>query len=304
MLVMGTLVTKTGSGQGCGNTWPFCQGQIIPGVITIAGVIEYSHRIQASVVGMLVLILTVGTWLVYKKDFRAKLLAFLSILFVIVQGVLGALTVVFEGTFNKEWLLSIHFGLSLLALAFVLLLTIRLFQIAKASKGVAPTSKKSIPRLRASVWGLAVYTYIIVYTGALVQHSGAILGCGYQFPGCGSTYFPNFTSLAGIQMLHRYAATSIWLLTLGFLILVMSRYRDRRDMLGGAWWAFVFITLQVISGITLVLTGGQLLVGIAHVTLISTFFAILSYLCMQVGWFPKRKAVEATGTEASVLRPT
>ena len=304
MLVMGTLVTKTGSGQGCGNTWPFCQGQIIPGVITIAGVIEYSHRIQASVVGMLVLVLTVCVWLVYKKDFRAKLLALLSILFVIVQGVLGALTVVFEGTFNKEWLLSIHFGLSLLALAFVLLLTIRLFQIAKESKGIAPMRKKSIPTLRAFVWGLAVYTYIIVYTGALVQHTGAILGCGYQFPGCGSTYFPNFTSLAGIQMLHRYAATSIWLLMLGFLILVMSRYRDRRDMLGGAWWAFVFITLQAMSGITLVLTGGQLLVEIAHVTLISTFFAILSYLCMQVGWFPKREAVEEAGAEASVLRPT
>src|SRR5262249_8473328 len=150
---------------------------------------EYSHRIQASVVGMLVLVLTVSVWFIYKKDFRARLLACLSILFVIVQGVLGALTVVFEGTFNKEWLLSIHFGLSLLALAFVLLLTIRLFQIDKESKGVAPMSTKSIQTLRASAWGLTAYTYIVVYTGALVQHTGAILGCGYQIPGCGSTYF-------------------------------------------------------------------------------------------------------------------
>ena len=297
MLVMGTLVTTTGSGLGCGNSWPFCHGQIIPGVITIAELIEYSHRVQASMVGMLVLALTVGTWLVYKKDVRAKLLAFLSILFVVVQGVLGALTVMFEGTFNKEWLLSIHFGLSLLALAFVLLLTVRLFQIDKESRGVASTSMRSVPRLRAYVWGLAVYTYIIVYTGALVQHSGAILGCGYQIPGCGSTYLPNFSSLAGIQMLHRYAAASLWLLMLGFLVLVICGYRDRRDMLGGAWWAFVFITLQAISGMTVVLTGGQLLVEIAHVTLVSTFFAVLSYLCMQVGWFSRRRT-------ASLVKPT
>jgi cytochrome c oxidase assembly protein subunit 15 len=302
MLMMGTLVTTTGSGQGCGNTWPFCHGQIVPGVITIAGVIEYSHRIQASVVGMLVLVLTVGTWLVYKKDFRARLLAFLSILFVIIQGILGALTVVFEGTFNKEWLLSIHFGLSLLALAFVLLLAIRLFQIDREAKGIAPASTKSIPALRASVWGLAIYTYIIVYTGALVQHSGAIVGCGYEFPGCGSTYFPNFSSLAGIQMLHRYGAASLWLLVLGFVVLVMSRHRDRRDMVGGAWWALVFITLQAISGVMLVLTSGQLLVEIAHVTIISTFFAILTYLCMQVGWLPKRAVVEGAGT--GLLKPT
>ena len=300
MLVMGTLVTVTGSGQGCGNTWPLCHGQIIPGVITVAGVIEYSHRIEASVVGTLVLVLTICVWLVYRKDSRAKLLAFLSFLFVVLQGVLGALTVVFEGTFYKEWLLSIHFGLSLLALAFALLLTIRLFQIDKELKGIAPTRTIKMSRVQVFVWGLAAYTYIIVYTGALVEHTGAMLGCGYQIPGCGSTYFPNFTSLAGIQMLHRYAATSLWLLTLGFLVLVIQRYRDRRDILAGAWWALVFITLQAMSGMTIVLTGGQLLAEIAHVTFISTFFAIISYLCMQVGWFSKRHTVEGT----SALKPT
>jgi len=52
---------------------------------------------------------------------------------------------------------------------------------------------------------------------------------------------------------------------------------------------------------TIVLTGGQLLVEIAHVTLISTFFAIIAYLCMQVGWFPKRQVVESTGE--SLLEP-
>jgi heme a synthase len=295
MLVMGTLVTTTGSGQGCGNSWPFCHGQIIPGVITVAGIIEYSHRIEASVVGTLVLVLTVCVWLIYKKDFRARLLSCLSILFVVIQGALGALTVVYEGTMNKSWLLAIHFGLSLLALAFVLLLTIRLFQIDKESRNVAQTTSIEpvrIRQLQAIVWGLALYTYLIVYTGALVEHSGAILGCGYEVPGCGSTYFPNLTSLAGIQMLHRYAAASIWLLVLGFLVLALRRYRDRRDMVNGAWWAFILISLQAVSGMTIVLTGGQLIVEIVHVTLISTFFAIIAYLCMQVGWFRKKQSVE------------
>jgi cytochrome c oxidase assembly protein subunit 15 len=301
MLVMGTLVTDTGSGQGCGNSWPFCHGQIIPGVITVAGIIEYSHRVQASMVGTLVLVLTIWTWLVYKKDFRVKLLGFLSILFVVIQGVLGALTVVFEGTFEKDKLLSIHFGLSLLALAFVILLTIRLFQIGKEARDGLPTGSTGymrIPKLQVLVWGLALYTYIIVYTGALVKHSGAILGCGYQIPGCGSTYFPDFTSLAGIQMLHRYAAASIWLLMLGFLVLMIRNYRDRRDMVSGAWWAFILITLQAISGMAIVLTGGQLLTEITHVTLIATFFTILSYLCMQVGWFRERQSGEGA------LKPT
>src|SRR5439155_6981769 len=117
---LGVLVTTTGSGQGCGNSWPFCHGQIIPGVITIAGLIEYSHRVMAGADGFLVLILTICAWLMYRKDFRIKLFSFMSLLFVVLQGALGALTVVFEGTFALNWLLSIHFGLSLIAFASVI----------------------------------------------------------------------------------------------------------------------------------------------------------------------------------------
>ncbi len=265
VLLMGSLVTNTGSGQGCGNSWPFCHGQIIPGTITVAGVIEYSHRVMSSADGLLVLVLTIGTWFLYKKDFRAKLLGVFSLFFVILQGALGALTVVYEGTFMKTWLLSVHFGLSLIAFASVILLAIRLFQIDREQRSVVNGNEGSQvmradrARLQYPVWGLAIYTYIVVYTGALVEHAGALLGCGYQVPGCGSTYFPNLTSTAGIQMLHRYAASSLWLLVLALLIVVTRRYSEQRDIVRGAWWAFILITLQGVSGITTVLTGGQLL---------------------------------------------
>jgi cytochrome c oxidase assembly protein subunit 15 len=282
MVLLGVLVTTTGSGQGCGNTWPFCHGQIIPGTITIAGIVEYSHRISAGADSTLVLILTIGTWLLYKRDFRAKLFAFLSILFVILQGALGALTVVYEGTWALSWLLSIHFGLSLIALASVVLLTIRLYQIEKEQSGLKRPDE--ILPLQYPVLLLLVYTYIVVYTGALVEHTGAVVGCGTQLPGCGATYLPGLASLAGIQMLHRYAAGLLWLLTLGLLVMVIRHYRERRDIVQASWWSFILITLQAISGMFNVLTQGQLLAALVHTTLISVFFSVLCYLCMQVGW--------------------
>jgi cytochrome c oxidase assembly protein subunit 15 len=281
---MGSLVTSTGSGQGCGNSWPFCHGQIIPGTITVAGIIEYSHRFEASIDGFLVIALTLGTWLFYRQDMRAKLFSVLSLLFVVLQGALGALTVIYEGTFVKTWLLSIHFGLSLTALASVILLTIRLFQIEKESQPGAVTTRARMKGLQYPIWGLAIYTYVVVYTGALVEHTGAIEGCGYQVPTCGSTYFPNLNSLAGIQMLHRYAAGSLWFLVLGLLILTLRKYRTHRDITQGAWWALILISLQAVSGATTVLTGGQLIAILLHTTIISVFFSVLCYLCMQVGW--------------------
>jgi cytochrome c oxidase assembly protein subunit 15 len=286
MLVLGVLVTTTGSGQGCGNSWPFCHGEIIPGTITIAGIVEYSHRISAGADSTLVLILTIGTWLLYKRDFQARLFAFLSIFFVVLQGALGALTVMYEGTWALSWLLSIHFGLSLIALASVVLLTIRLFQIDKEQSGFSRPDE--IQKLQYPVLGLVIYTYIVVYTGALVEHTGAVVGCGTQLPGCGSTYLPGFASLAGIQVLHRYVAGLLWLLMLGLLIVVLRNYRKRRDIIKASWWSFILITLQAISGMLNVLTQGQLLAALLHTTLISIFFSVLCYLCMQVGWPWKR----------------
>lgn len=284
MILLGVFVTTTGSGQGCGNTWPFCHGQIIPGTLTISGVIEYSHRVMSSLDGFLVLVLTIWAWLMYRKDFRIKLYAFLSLLFILVQGALGALTVVFEGTLALNWILSVHFGLSLIAFASVILLTIRLFQLGGTAQEKAGGPGLDPRKLQFPVWGLAIYTYLVVYTGALVEHTGAVTACGYEIPGCGSTYLPNFASLAGIQVFHRYAAALLWLLVLALLITVTRRYRAHRGIVQGTWWTFILITLQAVSGMLNVLTAGQMLAAILHATLIAVFFSVLCYLCAQVGW--------------------
>ncbi len=284
ILIMGSIVTNTGSGQGCGNSWPFCHGQIIPGTITVAGLIEYSHRVTSSVDGLLVVALTAGTWFLYRRDFRAKLFGFMSLFFVILQGALGALTVVYEGTYIKLWLLSVHFGLSLIALASVVLLTIRLYQLHGQTQQRYTEPPLVGKGLQYAMWGLAALTYVVVYTGALVEHAGAVAACGQQVVGCGSTYLPNLTSLAGIQVLHRYAASSLWLFVLIVLVVVVRSYRSRRDLVRGTWWAFILITLQAISGMINVFTEGQLLATLLHITIISFFFSVLCYLCVQVGW--------------------
>lgn len=301
MIVLGVLVSTTGSGQGCGNSWPFCHGQIIPGTLTVKGLTEYSHRIMSSADGFLVLLLSVWSWWVYRKDRLIKLYAFLSLFFVVAQGALGAVTVVYEGTFAINWLLSIHFGLSLIAFASVVLLTTRLFELGK---GEEQQETPPLPArwLRVSFWSLAVYTYLVVYTGALVEHTGAVIGCGYELPGCGSTYFPNLTSLAGIQVLHRYAAGLLWVGTLVLLLVVLRSYRERRELVIGAWWSLILVTLQAAGGVVNVLTTGQMVPALIHATLISIYFAVLCYLCAQVGW-PGRRELAAQLAKSPLLEP-
>jgi heme a synthase len=299
MVILGALVTATDSGQGCGNTWPFCHGEIIPNILSIHTLYEFSHRTASGLDGILILTLTIICWLLYKQDKRARFLSAMSLFFVVLQGGLGALTVVFEGTFAENWLLSMHFGFALISFASVILLAVHLFQQKKerdASQSpaeIAPVSRG----LQLAGWGLAAYTYLVVYSGALVRHTNSTLGCGFQFPTCGSTFLPSFFSYAGVQLLHRYAAESIGLLTIWFMIVVLRRYRQRQDVVRGSIWAFAMVILQGLSGIIIIFSAGQMLAGLLHTTFISVLFCILSYLCMQLGWPWKKSAQQS----ASVL---
>jgi cytochrome c oxidase assembly protein subunit 15 len=291
MLLMGAIVSKTESGKGCGNSWPFCHGQLIPESMPISTLIELSHRVVSGIDGLLILILTVWSWIMFKDNMRVKTLGFMSLFFVVLQGGLGALTVVFEGEFAKKFALALHFGFSLISFASVILLTVTLFQLPQQSsvKGERPISKG----MKIATWGLAAWTYVIVYTGALVRHADATMGCGYSFPGCGTTLLPDFTSLAGIHMLHRYGAYSMWLFSLLFLIVILKAFRDRQDYVRGGWMAFVLITLQALTGIITIKTGGQLVAALVHTTIISVYFSVISYLCMQGGWPWKRSLKDA-----------
>ncbi|MBS7530985.1 heme A synthase [Hazenella sp. IB182353] len=282
MLIMGAIVSKTESGRGCGSSWPFCHGQLIPETLPLETVIEYSHRIVSGGVGFLILLLTIFSWMLYKQNQKVKLLAGMSLFFVVLQGGLGALTVVFRGGLEQKAALALHFGFSLISFASVVLLTIYLFQLAK-NKAFDRDLVHIPSGLKVATWGLTFYTYLVVYTGALVRHAEATMGCGYSFPACGVTYFPNLSSIAGIQMLHRYAAISLWLVTLWFLLVVIRKYKHRSDLVKGSIWAFVLITLQAISGIITIQLDGQVMAALVHTTIISIYFCILSYLCMQVG---------------------
>ena len=291
MILLGVLVTFTNSGHGCGQTWPFCRGEIIPGTLTMAGVIEYSHRLQAGADSFLVFVLAAWSWLTYRKDFRVKLFAVLSMLSVVAQGALGAATAVYEGKWELNWFLAAHFGLSLIAFASVLALTLRLFQVDKTQPGGLRKPLGAVPGLQWPIWGLAVYTYIVIYTGALVEHTGAVTACGQQIPGC-TTYVPSFSSLAGIQILHRYAAGLLWLLVLWLLVAIVRRYRERRGIRLGAIWAFVLVSLQAVSGVFYVWSEGQMYFVLVHATLVAVFFSMLFYLCTEVGWPGRKKTYQ------------
>lgn len=276
VLLQGALVTKTESGQGCGDSWPLCHGQVIPESITTAEtIIEYSHRFVSALLGIMVIILAIWMWKKLPHVRETKFLAVIAVLFIVFQGLLGAAAVMWG---QSSAVLALHFGFSLVSFASVLLLTILVFEEDK--KGIP---KNRLPKLTTPfknfIYFVFVYLYMVVYTGALVRHTGSSLACA-GWPLCNGQIIPPLSSSIAVQFGHRVAAAVMFFIILALVIHVYRHYKDEIVLRYTAVISLILVTIQVLSGAYVVFTAMSLFSSMFHAFIITCFFGAISYLVM------------------------
>ncbi|MEA2724820.1 MAG: heme a synthase, partial [Gemmatimonadales bacterium] len=92
LIVLGGVVRITGSGMGCGDHWPMCDGEWFP-PLDLPTMIEIGHRWAAALVGILVLAMTAVAWIQHRHEARLRAPATLALVLLVVQVLLGAVTV-------------------------------------------------------------------------------------------------------------------------------------------------------------------------------------------------------------------
>jgi cytochrome c oxidase assembly protein subunit 15 len=130
VILWGALVRATGSGAGCGNHWPLCNGQVIPISPGLHTVIEFTHRCMTGGSLFVVLGLLIWTFRGTIKGQAARVFAVVSTLLLLNEAFLGALLVKLgyvtgNQSMGRVVLLSIHLSNTLLLLA-ALTLTARM----------------------------------------------------------------------------------------------------------------------------------------------------------------------------------
>lgn len=299
VLVAGTLVTKTGSGEGCGASWPLCHGQLLP-ESNFQSIVEYSHRAVTGVAGLMVFALAIWVWRRFPHRSDMRWLAGGAIFFLLLQSGLGAWAVLAP---QSPLVMALHFGISLMSFSTVLLPYILLEQLD------AGTTHRHVPvssRLKAWVWGSLILAYAVVYTGAYVRHTGAMAACP-DWPLCGGALIPQLSGLVGIHFTHRLGAL-LALLAIVILWRVAAQEKHRRpDVYAGSLAALVTIILQVLTGGIMVWSRLSLTWMMIHSSVIIVHFGALSYLALQVTEEPvagSREALPASRKQQPLVQMT
>jgi len=192
LLIAGGLVSTTESGLACPD-WPLCEGQLIP-PMQDGKQFEHTHRLVASFVGAMTVGLCALIWKHRSKDRMLKRLGAAAVVLVIVQALLGALTVRLK---LPVWVSSTHLAT---AMAFFCL-TVSLAFLTRQRLEMASSSAPD--QFWPSVW-VALLVHAQIVLGAVMRHTRSGLACGFDFPWCLGTVWPLGAPLpAQIHMLHR-----------------------------------------------------------------------------------------------------
>ncbi|WP_059170010.1 heme A synthase [Bacillus sp. FJAT-27445] len=276
ILLGGALVTKTDSGMGCGRSWPLCNGEFLPGDITPELIIELSHRLVSGTVGLMVLALSVWAWRAIGHIKETKFLALLSFAFLLLQGLIGAAAVVWG---QSDFVLALHFGISLISFASVFLLTLLIFEVDKKFNAESLVIDK---RMRLHIIWVTIYSFVVIYTGALVRHMNASLVCP-EWPLCNSSGFSLPDNIyEWVQMGHRAAAALIFIWVAYIAWLAAKNYRSEKVLYWGWIVSFILVTLQVLAGALVIFTRLNLYIALAHAFFITCLFGMFSYFILLV----------------------
>ena len=234
LITLGGVVRVTGSGLGCPD-WPLCHGQIIP-PFEYHTLIEYSHRMVASLVSLLVVATTVAAWMRYRRHRRIVAPLTLALVALAVEVVLGGITVLTE---LPPTIVTVHL---LIAQTILGLLVFTLF----ASGGAHWASGASADRFFRWALGAAVFTLGVTLSGSYIVGVGASAVCP-NWPLCDGNVLPS-TGLTWVHMAHRLMAA------VGVVIVARAAWMgwDRRRLsrsMGAASVTVAALTVaQVLAG--------------------------------------------------------
>lgn len=269
LVVLGGVVRVTESGLGCPD-WPLCYGKLLP-PLEFTAIVEYSHRFVASAIVSPLILITGGTvWFAYRKERWLTIPAALAVVLLIIQALLGGITVLQE---LPGEIVAAHLAVAEALLACLVLITVVAFKGPPAGRPAIPDGRPPdrFPKLALISAGAV---YFLILSGSYVTASGATAAC-VTWPLCQGDIFPQGLP-AAIHMGHRYVALIVGVFLLYSMHLgFRGKERPPEVKLLSMAVAALFV-LQIAVGAATILFGFPIHLVALHLALGSAVWATIA----------------------------
>jgi cytochrome c oxidase assembly protein subunit 15 len=261
VILEGAIVRATGSGAGCGNHWPLCNGDFFPHHPRLATIIEYTHRSMTGLCTTLVAVLIGWTFLARPRGDRARRAVVWSGILLITEALLGAILV--KGGYVENnasdmrvVMQCIHFTNTMLLLA---AMTITWWWLRDRPQPTIPLGTQARP----AAWLSLIATLFVGATGSVAALADTL------FPPTSvqAAFLQDFAAQSPLLVRMRWLHPATALIALGCAIWLALQIRSK------------------LGRLVLYLIGAQLLLGAADVLLLApTWIQVLHLLGADLYW--------------------
>jgi heme A synthase len=259
VVLWGAYVRATGSGAGCGNHWPLCNGELAPRAPRLETIIEFTHRVTSGLSLLAVFALWLWSRRLYPRGHRARMAAALSVAFLVTEALLGAGLVLFRyvernASAGRAAYLSAHLANTQVLLA---VLTLTAWFAPRPAKW---PGWRAAPRLLLAALSVAV---VVSVTGAIAALGDTLFPAASIAEGVRQEFNATSSLLLRLRLLHPAFAVAGGL----FLLYAASsalRLRLPAEARRAAWLAAVFVLLQVAAGGVNILLLAPVWMQLAH----------------------------------------
>jgi len=267
VVLWGAAVRATGSGAGCGDHWPLCNGTVIQRYPTAATLIEFAHRASSGLALLAVIGLLYWTFRAAPRRHLARAASAAALVLTLNEALLGALLVLLgkvahDQSASRAVYLALHLTNTLLLLAALAL--------------TAHFLSREQGFMRGSVEFRAPG---FAFTGLAAV---LIVGVSGSLAALGDTLFPATSLRAAIA--QDFSSSSGWLVRLRWVHPAVS-------LIAGAfllWLVYYGIRLAANRGLSITVAGLLLIqyaLGVADIALLApTWMQMLHLLGADLLW--------------------
>ena len=271
VVLWGAYVRATGSGAGCGNRWPFCDGDVVGASANGQTIVEFTHRITSVISLLMVTGLVVWCWRVTRKGDWARYSTLLAAALLANEALLGAALVLLKHVGNDQSVgrilfLCLHFGNTLLLLATLALTA------AWLSNGSRSFTLIRQWREVGSIGMGLLATMVTGITGAVAALADTLYPATSLPLSLAQDFNSRTPALLRIRLLHPAVAT----IAACYVLWVIWRSSTGRDRFSRSAIALIILLfVQVGIGMTNVLLLTPVWIQIAHLLVADALWILL-----------------------------